>query len=155
MTTSRSRVRARLFENRPRRGVDNSSSPSPRRPPRCFFPLPRRRFCCGRSFSSRRILFFPTTRTTFSSSPPKKKTSSKTKWTPSRTIRSSSTFFLFVAERHERARLSKIKLVREGEREKEREITFFFGKRSREETWRNEREPTRDLLLFCLFSSLS
>jgi len=124
MTTSRSRARARLIENRPRRGVDNSSSPSPRRPPRCFFPL----CCCGRSFSSRRILFFPTTRTTFSSSPPKKKTSSKTKWTPSRTIRSSSTFLfplLLLRRGTKRARLSKIKLVRNG-RERERERDYFF-----------------------------
>ena len=42
---------------------------------------------------------------------------------------------------HERARLSKIKLVRT-EREREREIARG------DETWRNEREPTRDLSFF-------
>ena len=155
MTTSRSRVRARLFENRPRRGVDNSSSPSPRRPPRCFFPLPRRRFCCGRSFSSRRILFFPTTRTTFSSSPPKKKTSSKTKWTPSRTIRSSSTFLfplLLLRRGTKRARLSKIKLVRNGrERERERDYLFFWEKKQRRDVAQRTRAHKRPFAFLPFF----
>jgi len=57
-----------------------------------------------------------------------------------------------VAERHEARSFIKDKTCEERERERKRErLLFFLGRREvREETWRNEREPTKET--FCFFA---